>query len=251
MAILAQNIIDRVRSSLDSEDTNHWSDSRDIIPMLNNSVMWALSLIEKTYGSGKLHSEALVDSQKARVFETNKYSRVNLSDSIWGVLAVFPKPETEDVTGSPPSDNGEFQSLEMTNLIHISSDNWAKNLTIEQWSKNRKNPFEDGNEIVTCSDLVSYAYLSNFDYIAQPDGNDQKKYIEIRPKLVQELVTIFTIDKPPLVSQASDNIPFNSKLETLLYEKTLSFLSYKMGENISIKEHTQRDSELLISLFGS
>lgn len=97
MSILAQDVANRIRFALDAEGADHYDDDLDIIPAINASQEWLVSVINASLGRKKLGEEIFRDLIKTRVFQTSTYSRIALDPAllgheVWTILALYPKP---------------------------------------------------------------------------------------------------------------------------------------------------------------
>jgi len=250
MAILVQDVIDRMRASLDAEGAEHYSDTLDLIPAINNAVVWLVSVINSTLGHKKLGEEIFRDLTETSVFETSINSRISLDVfpfEVWTILAIYPKPTTADTGAALPPAVTDKQSRHMPNLYHESSDYSAKRLTVEEWSINKNNPFEAGNTITiaTCPDLVGYAYLDPSNY--KPDSAlTIEKELEVRPAVPKENVTIYYVRKPVVALTVGDSIPFPDTVFPLILEKGLQYVSFKQGDQTTLYGVTGMDIKQLL-----
>ena len=71
MAIAVQDVLDRMRASLDAEGAEHYSDTLDLIPAINNSVVWLVSVINSTLGNKKLGEEIFRELIETDVFKAS------------------------------------------------------------------------------------------------------------------------------------------------------------------------------------
>jgi len=274
MPIPAQTIIDRVRQvGLDAEGAEYYDDNIDIIPAINAAVEWLVAIINSAFGQKKMGEEVFQDLVKSRVFQPNNFSRIfldsnSLGHEVWTILGVYPLPktllrtttgqliitkkdvikETDEQTIFPTILGNTEVSIYRKDLVHLASDHSAKRLTIEEWAKNRQNPFAAGNEIIdTTCDTVSYAYLNYADYRAvdalytTPDTE-----IEIRPTVANKLVTVFYSKKPDTITQATDNIEFPGFFGNWVFESALRFISIKQGDQTTVHSVTTADIGNLI-----
>ncbi len=100
MPINSNVIINRMRQvGLDAENATYYDDNIDLIPAINASIEWLVSVINSVYGSNKFSEEFFRELTNSAVFQTNTYSRIefgnqpNFTDEVWSILAVYPKPD--------------------------------------------------------------------------------------------------------------------------------------------------------------
>ena len=247
--IAAQDIADKMRFALDAENADHYGDAEDLVPAINSSVQWLTSVINATMGEKKLGEEIFRDLTYSRVFRTSVNSRISLDvfpDEPWTLLAIYPKPTT-GTTGAAfvPPVNTKESALDVSKY-HIDADTSCKRLTIEEWSLNKKNPFAAGYEFTPqCDELTLYAYLDPFDY--NPDNTTSiKREIEIRPAVVNDSATVFYIKKPTPIPDLTGTIEFPDSVFSLIFNKALSYIAYKQGDNTTLNAVTTQDIGLLL-----
>jgi len=239
--INALELREQLAFALDAEGSDHYKDTTDYIPAINGAIKWMTAVISSAYGQDKFSEEFLRDLTNTGVFLTNNNSRVSLNtfpSEVWTVLAVYVKPDVEVDTALPvPATPLTTQSYYLSNLIHISSVNDCKRLNLEEWAITKNNPLEngyDGNQV--CDDLKLYAYLFN------------SNTIEVRPSVKNGKVTIFWVKKPTPITSISDNIEFPSSVFQLLFDKALSYISYKQGDQTNLYSVTSQDIQQLLTL---
>lgn len=247
--ISVQDLRDRLAFALDAEGSDHYTDLLDYIPAINLSVEWLTSLISSAYGENKIGEEFFRELTVSGVFLTNDSSRVSLNvfpSEVWSITAIYVNPVTEPISGIPaPLTPDVKQSYYLSNLLHKSSDLDCKRLSIEEWARNKKNPFEhgyDGNQI--CDDLKLYAYLNPITY--NPSGAVQfKDEVEVRPSVVNNPITIFWVKRPDQVTAITDTINFPNSVFNMLFNKALNYISYKQGDQTNIYTVSTQDIQQL------
>jgi hypothetical protein len=245
--ILVQDLRDQLLFALDAEGSDHYRDDLDIIPAINAAVKWLTTVVNSAYGQNKISEEFFRELSYSGVFKASDASRVSLNvfpSEVWTILAIYVKPQTEVISGIPatPTPNAK-QSYYLAEKLHLSSDLDCKRLSLEEWARNKKNPFEhgyDGPEI--CDDLKIYAYLSPVNYRLQTIMNE----VEIRPSIANQEVTVFWAKKPDTVVTLSDQIDFPSSVFQLLFDKALTYISYKQGDQTTLYMVSSADIQQLI-----
>lgn len=247
--ISVQDLIDRLAFALDAEGSDHYTPTLDYIPAINLSVEWLTSVITSAYGQNKIGEEFFRELTLSGVFLTNDSSRVSLNvfpSEVWSIAAIYVSPTTEVISGLPvPSTPNVKQSYYLSNLLHKSSDLDCKRLSLEEWARNKKNPFEhgyDGDQI--CDDLKLYAYLNPITYNASGSVNFTDE-IEVRPSLVNKPVTVFWVRRPPQVVAITDNISFPNSVFNMLFNKALNYIAYKQGDQTNIYAVSAQDIQQL------
>lgn len=233
---------------LDAEGVDHYGDNEDIIPAINSSVKWVVSVINSALGQKKIGEEIFEELHKALVFRTSRDSRVSISafpDEVWAITAVVPLPRTGQ-TGQPAPTMIPIGSYWMENLYHISSVLSAKRLSVEKWHQASKNPFSAGYEN-KCEELTEYAYLNPVSY--KPDGTDTwAREIELKPAMNQKFVTIFYVAKPDTISGlGTDDIQLPSQTFNLVLNKALQYIAYQQGDQTNLFAVTNMDITNLVN----
>lgn len=233
------------QNGLDAEDTNFYDDERNFIPAINSAIKWIMSVGEAAIGQKRLREEAFGELTKAHVYQTSKYSRIQLINC-WGVLAVYALPTTiklSDGTAGAISANGssDFTSVDRTDLMHISSLFPCKRMTIEEWADNSGNPFSPSNTVNTSGDYVDYGYLSPFDYGYEVQNEVMNNYIEVRPVLNERLCTVFQIEVHPDIIAIEDVVLFPNKILNLLVQKITKYVATSESDAVDIYTATSQD----------
>jgi hypothetical protein len=237
--------------ALDAEGSDHYRDEEDYIPAINASMKWLTTVVNAALGQNKIGEEFFREISYSGVFQTSDTSRISLNvfpNEVWTVLAVYPKPETEVIAGmpTPPTPNVK-QSYHLDNLLHVASDLDCKRLSIEEWARNRRNPFEDGYEgDAICDELKRYAYLSPINYSGTSSGALSQE-IEIRPKLENEKATVFWAKRPTEITSINDIVEFPNSCFQLLFDKALNYISYKQGDGTNLNSISNQDIQQLIT----
>lgn len=278
--IQVQELRNQLAFALDAEGSDHYLDSLDYIPAINASVKWLTNVINAALGKDKIGEEFFRDLTYTGVFKTTDLSRVSLNvfpSEVWSIISVLVDPKTQAKSGvEAPTADSERLSYFMYNLTHVSSYKSCKRLSIEEWTTSRPNPFEDGYDgDQLCDDLKQYAYLNPVSYRAYdeqsfntdpittttPGGIEitipnprllleprLRPEIEIRPAVKNDLVTISWVKKPSVITQITDEIEFPDSVFQLLFNKALSYISYKQGDQTNINSVTREDIALLLNV---
>jgi hypothetical protein len=241
--ILVSDIKERLLAALDAEGVDYYRDNEDIIPSINSAVDWVISVVNKTREEKKITNEVFKELRVAKVFQTSTLSRVSIDDDFWTLDAVVPLPNTYPDSSILVNPN-PLNSILRDDLIHIDGKS-ATRLTSEEFGLNISNPFKPGNEVEECKSLISYCYLDPMSYNDNSAG--QEYFIDIRPRIPTQLVTIIYVKNPTKVTDISDTIPFSQNLFGLIWEKALQFLSFQEGDKTSIYLVSERDILRLIN----
>ena len=250
--ISAQELRNQLAFALDAENSDHYLDSLDYIPAINASVKWLTNIVNAAYGQDKLGEEFFRDLAYSGVFQTTNTSRVSLNvfpNEVWTILGIYANPKTSDISGVPPTPTPDLtKSYFLANKLHISSYDSCKRLNVEEWATNASNPFEagyDGDQI--CDALKLYAYLAPFNYNNDNVGSIAAE-LEIRPTISNKQVTVFWAKKPTIITSLSQNIEFPNSVFQLLFDKALSYISYKQGDQTNLYGVTAQDIQQLLTI---
>ena len=244
MSFTAQSLRDQLAFALDAENSDHYRDDLDYIPAINASMKWLTAVVNSAFGENKIGEEFFRELSYSGVFLTNNTSRVSLDvfpTEVWTVLAVMALPTTE-------SNGGAKRSYHLSDLIHVSSENACKRVSIESWTDGLFNPTEagyDGNQI--CNELKLYSYLQPINYRSVSRGNNSQE-IEIRPAIKNGQVTVFWAKKPDEITALSQQIDFPNSVFQLLFDKALNYIAYKQGDQTTIYGVTNNDIQQLLTV---
>jgi hypothetical protein len=250
--IQVQELRNQLAFALDAEGSDHYVDTLDYFPAINASIKWLTNVINAALGRDKLGEEFFRDLTYSGVFRTDDCSRVSLDtfpDEVWSILSVYVNPDTREIEGqTAPTIEDDTISYFLNNLLHKGAFQSCKRLSIEEWATSRPNPFEDGydgDQINDC--LKQYAYLNPVNYENTNQGATSKE-LEIRPAIINDNVTIFWIKKPSVISAITDDIEFPDSVFQLIFNKALSYISYKQGDQTTINSVTREDIALLLNV---
>ncbi len=251
MSFTAQSLRDQLAFALDAENSDHYRDDLDYIPSINAAMKWLTAVVNSAFGENKIGEEFFRELSYSGVFQTSNISRVSLDvfpTEVWTVLAVMALPVTEDNGGTPPATPNDKRSYHLDNLIHVSSENACKRVSIEAWTDGLFNPTEagyDGDQI--CNELKLYSYLQPINNQAVSRGFESQE-IEIRPAVKNGKVTVFWVKKPDEITDLSQQIDFPNSVFQLLFDKALNYIAYKQGDQTTIYGVTNNDIQQLLTV---
>lgn len=251
MAIAVQTIVDRLQSALDADGQgDYYLFDQDYKPAINYAIDYMVGVINTKLEGEKASLESLRELIKTRVYQASNYSRVSFdaADNVWSVLAVYPNPTVARDTGValPNPATTPAASYLIDGASHLSADESAKRLTLEEWNETKVNPFVSGNSILTAAPFRQYAYLSFNDY-SSTYQYDSVSEIEVRPTINGELVSISFLRYPTLVSLVTDNVEFPQSMTNLIVTLALRWIAYKQGDNTNIYSVSDRDIQALFN----
>jgi hypothetical protein len=251
MSFTAQSLRDQLAFALDAENSDHYRDDLDYIPAINAAMKWLTAVVNSAFGENKIGEEFFREISYSGVFQTNNNSRVSLDvfpTEVWTILAVMALPKTESNGNPAPPTPDTTRSYYLDNLIHVSSLNACKRISIEAWTDGLFNPTEagyDGDQI--CDELKLYSYLQPINYRSVSRGETSQE-IEIRPAVKNGQITVFWAKKPDEITQLSDEIDFPNSVFQLLFDKALNYIAYKQGDQTTIYGVTTADIQQLLTV---
>lgn len=251
--MISSNALDKdIRFALDAENDDHYGEMEDIVPAINLSKNWVVSIINATLGSKKASEEILGELHESKIIRVSENSRFRselLAPDLWTITAIYPKPETgSNGTATPTLTPDDYQSYEMAGLFFIDGDKSCERLSIEEWGENKNNPLAsgyDGDQL--CEELKSYAYLNPITYNTSEGSPQVSKEITIRPKLDKEYVAVFFVRTPAdITALGDDDINLPMSVYNLVVSKALQYISFKQGDRTNLFSVTDNDIKVLI-----
>lgn len=253
MPILVSDVIARIRRvGLDAQpNTDFYNDQIDLIPAIDSSVKWLVSVINAAKANNKQTEEFMRELAICDVYQTDGYSRIKFDDSVWSIDAIAPLCKTAP-NGVPvpvlPTD--DFTSVKRIDRSFVSSNYSAARRTIEEVNQNRNNPMSPGylpsgvsqSLLVEGSSLnITFGYHGFYDYIYPSASTSKGTQITILPEIPKKLCAVFYILNPAQITSVNDIIKFPVSLFNMLYEKSLQFVSYSQGDGTTIWQVTEMD----------
>ena len=255
MAIAVQTIVDRCNSALDAEGSDRYSWDRDFIHAVRYANEWLVSLFNSVFSAKKLSEEVLKDLIRARVFQASTHSRIAfdstiIGDSLWSLLAIYPKITT--IPTSPTIPTATDESVYRTDVsIGQTGGKSAKRLTWEEWAEKDRSFFISGNiNNSTNTEFVEYAYINFSDYSGGGGYSlvNNNFEVEIAPSVSGELVGMVYLKYPTAPTLITDNIEFPESLTAFVVDVVLNFITYKQGDATNLYGLTERSKSELINL---
>ena len=275
---------------LDAEGSKYYLDSVDLIPAINAGIEWCISIINQALGQKKFSEESLRELIRTRVWQSSQFSRIHVDPNdiggeMWSILAVYIKPcvyiaDAPNLLNLPPIYQGEIasgintktcnspivsvnystgtsllphESTFRPELSHIDSDQSAKRLTIEEWAKNKQNPFASGANL-DCNEIEEYGYLNAVDYTNTTGTTVFGGYnltppreLEVRPGIGNQLVSVWYLELPNKIVNVTDTINFPNTLKNIITDKALQYLAYKMGDQTTVYSVSGADINNLVN----
>ena len=213
--IKASDVFYDVKSFLDDDSSGRYDEVKDLVPAINNAVLYLIAVFNAAFEQKKLSPEVLSDLSVNKILtvtgtNTKKCDISDITDW-WTIFGVEPDPL---VTGSPVT-------------LDETRNRFAARLSLEQWNDALADPFSPGTGVSILSAFVRPGYLGPGQYYG-----DGKKYIMIRPgsAFSADNVAIWYLKNPTKVVDGTSNVEFPEVLHGLLVQKTLNYLSMQHGE---------------------
>jgi hypothetical protein len=249
MPILVQDIVDRCESALDAEGFQRYTFDNDFLPAINYAKEWLVSAFNRAFADTKLSEESLRELVKVRVWIASPYSRITYNDTtvgdkLWSIFAVYPKITYAGTLAAAPAGS---VSVYCPNASYIKSYKSAKRGTLEEVNQNRLNPFAAGNEVNLCGETTDYLYTFAVDYNGAYTSTPAHE-LEVYPSVALEPVALAYLAFPTDIDDETDYLPFPETMTNLVVNKALEWISYKQGDNTTLKMVSDEDVKTLVGL---
>ena len=250
MAVAASTIFARVRSMLDDDNSNRYTEAKDLIPAINSAIGYVTALFSFAFEQKKIQPEALAELTIVLILEpdvTGGTARVNLnrhdfitpySEMVWTIFGVDPNPSYGDLQGIPGAPDALTETLSR----------FAKRLTLKEWNYAPEDPFTPGTGQDIPTDFQRTCYTGPGDYLADGDP-----YIFIRPGSLFTAATsrvgIWCLKKHVDITAGADDILFPPAVISMIEQKTLQYVTYQQGDP-RLFQITDKEVKELITLMN-
>ena len=213
----------------------------------------AFTYIDKSTGNEVTNTFLIVAVNNTnKVMLVNTFPVVDLSTQldVGGELAAKQIFLDQSTTATPVIEtlSTPESSKYRPDLAHLESSKSAKRLTIEEWAKNKDNPFRPGNTVLPANcDHIEFAYLNYADYSADEVPYSVPREIEVRPSVVNDIVTVFYAKKPSLIVAGTDTIEFPGFFQNWIYQRVLFSLSIKQGDGTTLNTISNAEIQNLLN----
>jgi len=247
-------IVERMNAALDAEGFERYTWDRDYRPAINYAQEWITGVFSSALGSNKFNEEALQDLTYNRIWKTNAYSRFVFQSSLvghslWTVIGIYP-----DCVITPDTDivqSDITKSVFSSKHSYVSSYNSAGRVTAEEMNINRRNPFFNGNEIITCPELRTYSYktLTNYRGGYTPAVGVSNMEIEIFPSYKNKILAMEYLKYPTPIVDEIDRVEYPLSIINMVVDKALNFIAAKQA-GIPLQQASEGDLNKLITLMS-
>lgn len=227
------DVLASLRSLLDDDNSGRYTDAEDLIPAINASVDFWVSVLNHGFEQKRIHHESLRDlvvvSHHTAV-EIGDVASVDLSSDIWTIFGVDLDPVQE---GDKWIGRGKI----------------ADRLTIAEWNHAKGNPFAAGTTQDVPEAFERAGYMGIGDYSGQGD-----KGILIRPLSALNAakdVLLWYLKNPTKVASSADDIEFPRSMENAVTQKALNYLSFQHGPASPYFQYTNNDVTTVAQLLNS
>ena len=243
--ILASDVFFDVKSFLDDDSSGRYSEPKDLVPAINNAVLYLIAVFNAAFEAKKLSPEVLSDLSVNKILPvtgTNtKRCDMSAITDWWTIFGIEPDPI---VNGDPA-------------VLQETRNRFAARMTLEQWNDALADPFSPGTGVSILSAFVRPGYLGPGQYYG-----DGKEYIMVRPGSVftADNLAIWYLKNPTKVVDGTSQIEFPEVLHGLLVQKTLNYLSmqhesssgaYSQASHTKYGSITDSEIKTLVSLMIS
>ena len=245
--ILASAIFDDCLSFLDDDRSNRYDEAKDLVPALNNAILYMVALFNAAFEQKKISPESLRELTYTAILPvtgttTKKADVTTLMSNLWTIVGIDPDPL---ITGSSPNE-----------LLSETRYKWAHRSTLEEWSAVQSDPFSAGTSIAIPSEFVRPSYLGPGHY-----GGDFAMYVMVRPGSVftSDKLAVWYLKNPSIAASGTSQIEFPRSIHGMLVQKTLNYLSmqhsgaggYKSASDTKYGTITDKEIQQLASLMLS
>jgi hypothetical protein len=241
--ITASDVFDDVLSFLDDDSSDRYDEAKDLVPAINNAVLYLVSLFNTAFDQKKLTPEILRELVSVAILPvtgtTTKKADVS-SLSMWTLFGVEPDPVKQTITPTPPA--------VAYDVLVESRNRFATRQTLAAWNDTLSDPFSAGTLVSIPAEFIRAGYIGPGMYCG-----DSKPYIMIRPAaaFTADFVAIWYLKNPTVVTSGSTSIEFPRSLHNLLVEKTLNLLSLQHGPESTLDKITDKAVTQLVGLMIS
>jgi hypothetical protein len=116
---------------------------------------------------------------------------------------------------------------------------------------NRRNPFFNGNEIITCPELRTYSYktLTNYRGGYTPAVGVSNMEIEIFPSYKNKILAMEYLKYPTPIVDEIDRVEYPLSIINMVVDKALNFIAAKQA-GIPLQQASEGDLNKLITLMS-
>jgi len=238
-------------AALDAEGSDFFRDTQDIMPALNYGIDFLMMAVNQIRETNKVSNEVFKELRYNRIYQTSKFSRITIDNSVFSIDAVVPLPITNPLWTKQANSTPE-KSILLNSYIFVESNfDSCGRLTSEEWQTNRFNPFAPGAEYKDYVDLkptdtcsIKFGYQDALNY---QNANLDIFEIEVRPKLVEKPVAIVYVKNHPRITSTSDNIYFSNNIVNFIVQNALNYISYQQGDNTTLWNVSEQDRIALLN----
>ena len=231
--IATSDVLSSLRSLLDDDNSGRYTDADDLIPAINASIDFWVSVLNHGFEQKRIIHESLRDLVTVGHYtatSTGDIASVTLPDTVWTVFGV----DLEAVEVS-----GEW----------VGQGKVADRLSISEWGHVDNNPFAAGTSQDVPDAFKRAGYIGIGSYT-----ETGSKGILIRPaSMLNEAkdVLIWYLNTPTKVTSSTDDIEFPRSMELAITHKALNYISYQHGPQSPYFQYTDRDVTLVAQLLNS
>ena len=258
MAIPIQTVVNSCLSQLDAENSDRYTFDQDFLPAILAANGYVVSLFNQVFAAKKLSEESLKEITYMNVWQTSAYSRFAFDSTIvgrdlWTILSIHPKISCIDKgilypVGTFPLNPAAAESVYYPTLSFRDSNYSCKRLTAEQWAIRNINPFMAGSSLITCPDLIEYAYTDFTNYVGGYTLTHSPFEIEIAPDVKGELISCRYLKIPSTPTLISQSLDFPATLTNLVVQLVMRYLSHKQGDTFNFEVSEKEVNQLVQAL---
>ena len=237
MPILAADIKQAMAAQLGVAGTQRYLDQQHYIPSIRGAQRQFIAFINSLLADRKGSEELLREVTMTRVFQTNAYGGITLSEAelghkMWAILGVFPEPLT--VPAQPPINALPDDDSQVRNDVVMRRPGKFRctRVSIEQVPDTVRSKFMPGSEKLANTPQRTYAYYMVGNRAAD-DTTFQPEDVEIAilPESItgKKIVVVSYLKGVEEITSLQDSIPFPDSAFEILMQLSLNQISVRQG----------------------
>lgn len=238
MSIPASTVFSRVRSALDDDNSERYTETDDLVPAINSAIDYIKTVFTAAFEMKKLHPFVLSELTSVWIFDPDvvgdtanidldSYGSHDFNDEVWSIVGVDPNPT---VTGSPE-------------VLDESINRFATRIPYDKWNISQDDPFAAGYPNVP-SDFLTVCYTGPGNYF-----NDGSPYLLLRPgtefAAVGDRVAVWVLLNHTEITAGTGVVQFPSNVIPLIEQKMIQYITYQSADDRLFKITDKEVKELI------
>lgn len=242
MAVTASTIFGRVRSLLDDDNSDRYSETKDLVPAINSAIDYITAVFSAAFETKKVQPEVLSELTEVLLYDvtvngSTGYVQLNEPDSgtivyndvVWTTFGV------------------DRYALVVAGDYIQTIGPLAKRVTLEEWGQFGRDPFSPGNQNVP-QDFARAVWTGPGSYYGDDPAEPYLMVVPGSPSLVTEAfdkVAVFVLMKHPEITASSDELLFPVSVHEMIVQKMVNLIAYQHDMDKYLKVSDQAVKELI------